>query len=90
MLKRIKIDEKYTLVIKKDGSFKALRYGQEWRDLTGDKLVLTMCQRIEQLEEKIMCIQLPKKVRETTNFRKPEDEWGLKDIGANEWEQMGK
>jgi hypothetical protein len=31
--------------------FKALRYGEEWRDLTGDNLVLQMFFRIQELEE---------------------------------------
>ena len=31
----------------------ALRYGEEWRSLTGDNLVLCMFQRIQDLEDKL-------------------------------------
>ncbi len=34
--------------------FKALRHGEEWRDLTGDNLVLQMFFRIQELEEEIL------------------------------------
>jgi len=33
--------------------FHALRYGKEWRSLTGDNLVLCMFQRIQNLEERL-------------------------------------
>lgn len=33
--------------------FKALRYGKEWRDLTGDGMILTMFERIKDLEERL-------------------------------------
>jgi len=33
--------------------FYALRYGEEWRSLTGDNLVLCMFQRIKDLEERL-------------------------------------
>jgi hypothetical protein len=33
--------------------FHALRYGERWRNLIGDGLVLAMAQRIEELEEKL-------------------------------------
>lgn len=33
--------------------FKALRYGEEWRNLTGDNLILAMFHKIQELEEKI-------------------------------------
>jgi hypothetical protein len=32
---------------------KALRYGQEWRDLTGDGLILALAQEIEALRERV-------------------------------------
>ena len=43
---------KYTVVCKDNGSLEALRYGEPWRDLTGDNLILALCQRIEKLEAK--------------------------------------
>lgn len=39
-------DEKFT-------DFRALRYGEEWRDLCGDGLILALCHEIEELREKI-------------------------------------
>ena len=41
---------KYTLQFS-EGSFTALRGGEPWRDLTGDKLVLALFQRIRQMSE---------------------------------------
>ena len=42
---------KYTVVREGNGRvFKALRYGEEWRDLIGDNLILALCDRIEELE----------------------------------------
>ncbi len=42
--------EKYTVSHDNGLNFHALRYGEPWRDLTGDGLVLAMAQRIEELE----------------------------------------
>lgn len=41
---------KYVVRRHDDGRLDALRYGGTWRDLTGDKLVLALVQRIEELE----------------------------------------
>lgn len=41
---------KYTIQHDNGANFKALRYGEEWRDLTGDGLVLALVQRIEELQ----------------------------------------
>jgi hypothetical protein len=52
-MERIKIDNKYEVVIDwGNGGIKALRYGEEWRNLNGDNLVLAMAYRIQELEEK--------------------------------------
>lgn len=51
---RITIDGgKYTLVneLNEGGGLKALRYGEEWRDLTGDGLMLAMYHEIERMQE---------------------------------------
>jgi len=43
---------KYTYIFNEQtGESKALRYGEEWQDLTGDSLVLSMAQEIERLRE---------------------------------------
>ena len=47
---------KYEVILDQtDGTFKfhALRYGEEWRDFTGDNLILCMFQRIQDLEDKL-------------------------------------
>lgn len=42
---------KYTVLHEYGLNFRALRHGEEWRDLTGDGLILAMAHRIEELEE---------------------------------------
>jgi len=47
-------DGKYTIELTPSPhKFKALRYGEEWRDLTGDGMVLAMFHRIQELEEEL-------------------------------------
>ena len=48
-------DGKYTIVYDENNFFpaKCLRYGEEWRDLTGDNLVFWLCAKIAELEETI-------------------------------------
>ena len=48
-------DGKYTYVLNDDesGSQYALRYGEPWRDLTGDKFVYCMAAKIEEQTERI-------------------------------------
>lgn len=45
---------KYTVVMEQDGRLHALRYGEEWRDLVGDKLVLALAQEVELLRSVII------------------------------------
>lgn len=42
-------DGKYTIRIHQDGKLECLRYGEPWRDLVGDKMVLAMAQEIQRL-----------------------------------------
>jgi hypothetical protein len=46
------MDGKYTVVneLESGGGFHALRYGEEWRSLAGDNLVLAMYEEIERLQ----------------------------------------
>ena len=41
---------KYTLISDR-GILKALRYGEPWRDLTGDKMISSMFSEIESLRQ---------------------------------------
>ena len=42
-------DGKYTVIQGASGSLRALRHGEEWRDLTGDGLVLALAQEVADL-----------------------------------------
>ena len=56
---RIKLDTgKYEVVFPEDGKLHALRYGEPWRDLTGDKLILAMMYEIERLRDQIGTLQV--------------------------------
>lgn len=46
-------DGKYTVIneLSEGGGFRALRYGEEWRDLAGDNLIHAMFCEIERLRE---------------------------------------
>lgn len=45
-------DKKYTLIFHENGRLTALRYNEEWRDLTGDGLVLAMLQEFDELSQR--------------------------------------
>lgn len=52
MAERLRVnvyDGKYTVIMTDDGGLRALRYGEEWRDLCGDGLVLALAHEIENL-----------------------------------------
>lgn len=42
-------DGKYSLVRHDDGRLEALRYGEKWRDLVGDKFINAMANEIDVL-----------------------------------------
>lgn len=47
---RVEIEDgKYTVIQEADGRLLALRYGEQWRDLTGDKLVYALAAEVEKL-----------------------------------------
>ena len=46
-------DGKYTVIHRNGRSLRALRYGEAWRDLPGDGLVLALVQEIEALKAEI-------------------------------------
>lgn len=50
MKTEIKVGE-YTVIHENGTNFHALRHGEQWRDLTGDNLVLALVSRIDQLEK---------------------------------------
>lgn len=46
-------NDKYTINITKEGKIKVLRYGEPWRDCTGDKLILALVHEIDSLRTKL-------------------------------------
>lgn len=48
---------KYTLTYDR-GVMKALRYGEQWRDLTGDNLVAAMFNEIQELREEMRLLKI--------------------------------
>lgn len=47
-------DDKYEIIFDMEtGEFRALRYGEEWRNLCGDGMILSMFFRIQELEEEV-------------------------------------
>lgn len=58
-------DGKYTLV-NDDKGFRALRYGEEWRSLVGDKMILSLCQEILKLREAVEASKKKKKKKKKT------------------------
>lgn len=49
---RVEVENgKYTYVFKPDGGSHVLRYGEEWRDVTGDKMVYCMAAEIQELRD---------------------------------------
>jgi hypothetical protein len=49
-------DGKYTLILD-PSNLRALRYGEAWRDLTGDGFVMALGQEIVELREKLFGLQ---------------------------------
>lgn len=47
------LDGKYTVIHDNWRGLRALRYGEEWRNLAGDNLVMAMAQEIEELQGKL-------------------------------------
>lgn len=50
---RLKLDDKYEIVLTQDGRFYAMRYGMDWRSLTGDNLMLALAHEVEALRQEL-------------------------------------
>ena len=48
---KVKVDKYEIILNNKDFEFKALRHGEEWRNLVGDNLILQMFFEILELKE---------------------------------------
>lgn len=53
-------DGKYTIVQPEDGVSYALRYGERWRELLGDSLMLSAAYEIEELRERVAALEVHK------------------------------
>lgn len=52
------LDGKYTVIFDETtGRLSALRYGEPWRDLVGDGMVLAMLQRVDALQQEVGALQ---------------------------------
>jgi len=49
-MRKVKISEYEIIEDLSQGVFKALRHGQEWRDLIGDNLIYSLIDRLEDAE----------------------------------------
>ncbi|MEO3931420.1 hypothetical protein WMO79_01215 [Micrococcaceae bacterium Sec7.4] len=49
-------DGKYTITGIETGRLEALRYGEPWRDLVGDKFILNMAQEIQRLRAELAAV----------------------------------
>lgn len=81
-------DGKYKVIVNNDEhTFKALRYGEEWRNLTGDNLVRAMFSEIQELQ--IENKKLKKGVVKMKKFFIPViwQETGTMEIEANSLEE---
>jgi len=58
MKESVKLDSgKYEVVLDQtygEFNFNALRYGEKWRNLVGDNLILAMFYKIQELEDKLL------------------------------------
>lgn len=50
-MEKVKVDEYEVIQDLNNGVFKCLRNGEEWRDLTGDNLILSLINEIQELRE---------------------------------------
>lgn len=53
MIKESFDNGKYTVIFEDNGRFRAERYGEPWRDLTGDGMILSMLYEVERLRIEI-------------------------------------
>lgn len=52
MTQRVDVaDGKYTVVIEDNGDLYALRYGERWRDFTGDKLIYCLAAELQEARD---------------------------------------
>lgn len=50
-MRKVKVNEYEVIEDFQNGVFKALRHGQEWRDLIGDQLVLSLMDKLIEARE---------------------------------------
>ena len=80
---------KYTVILHDNYTFEALRYGEKWRDLTGDGMVFAMFQELADLRnvKAALCTQ-----KCDCGYILPEPGWEHPDTCAFKiaWEELTK
>ena len=61
-------DGKYTIISHKDGRLRALRNGEEWRSLVGDKMAYYLAYELNESQK--MCEMLQKEIKELKKKQK--------------------
>ncbi|WP_226035705.1 hypothetical protein [Aquibacillus saliphilus] len=56
-MRRIKVSDYEIIEDFENGTFKALRHGEEWRNLIGDNLILALIDKVEDVESLKMSLQ---------------------------------
>jgi hypothetical protein len=60
-------DGKYTVIQEDTGTLHALRYGEPWRDLCGDKLVYCLAAEVEALRDEVKRLERDNSVLQNDN-----------------------
>ena len=83
-MKTVLADGKYTVIFEEEtGAMRAERYGQPWRDLTGDGMVLAMLQKIDELHniiDRAYTHGMPAVFAEVQKLRKERADGGTKNL----------
>lgn len=75
-------DGKYTVIQKQNGGTEALRYGEPWRDCTGDGLILALAQEVQELRDAKGKQDMTDLGAAITDFAKEDLETALQLIGG--------
>ncbi len=87
---RIELDNgKYTYIFDQNKHI-ALRHGEQWRDLTGDNLILSMAFKIEDLQEKVTELSKEKEVMRQAIESAVFDHANLGEVQIDTWQALDR
>lgn len=79
-------DGKYTVIQAPTGTTRVLRYGEEWRDVTGDNVIGGLAWELQEARDRIKRLEEAKKTIDDLKLRVKRDfETILKFKAENEW-----